>query len=110
MGAIAAEMYQARANRLGLDRETTLRQKGQIRLAAMLHDIGKVGVSDLLLKKPGSLSEAETAVMRSCILRVFRSVRLKALSVNSVEVAFFLRITVRYFDKTQGITYNVCTL
>lgn len=65
VGAIAAEMYQARANRLGQDREMTLRLKGQIRLAAMLHDIGKVGVSDLLLKKPGKLSEDEMAVMRS---------------------------------------------
>ena len=44
------------------------------------------------------------------MLRVFRSVRLKALSVNSVEVAFFLRITVRYFDKTQGNAYNICIL
>ena len=65
VGAIAAEMYQARANRLGLDRETTLRLKSQIRLAAMLHDIGKVGVSDLLLKKPGRLSDEEMSVMTS---------------------------------------------
>jgi len=65
VGALAAEMYQAWANRRGLDRQKTLRLKSQIRLAAMLHDIGKVGVSDLLLKKPGRLSEAEMAVMRS---------------------------------------------
>ena len=39
--------------------------------AAMLHDIGKVGVSDLLLKKKGKLSDEEFAVMREHIrLRV----------------------------------------
>ena len=65
VGAIAAEMYQVRANRLCLDPDVTLHVKSQIRLAAMLHDIGKVGVSDLLLKKPGKLSDDEMAVMRS---------------------------------------------
>jgi len=35
-----------------------------VRLAAPLHDIGKVGVSDLILNKPGKLSEEEMSVMR----------------------------------------------
>ncbi|NCB22800.1 MAG: HD domain-containing protein [Deltaproteobacteria bacterium] len=65
VGAIAAEMYQIRANQLNLDPDVTLHVKSQIRLAAMLHDIGKVGVSDLLLKKPGKLSDEEMAVMRA---------------------------------------------
>ena len=65
VGAIAAEMYQIRANQLNLDPDVTLHVKSQIRLAAMLHDIGKVGVSDILLKKPGKLSDEEMAVMRS---------------------------------------------
>ena len=65
VGAIAAEMYQVRANQLNLDPDVTLHVKSQIRLAAMLHDIGKVGVSDILLKKPGKLSDEEMAVMRS---------------------------------------------
>ena len=35
-----------------------------IRLAAPLHDIGKVGVSDLILNKPSRLTDEEMAVMR----------------------------------------------
>ncbi|HET9001103.1 MAG TPA: PAS domain S-box protein [bacterium] len=35
-----------------------------IRWAALLHDIGKVGVPDEILRKPGSLSAAEWDVMR----------------------------------------------
>lgn len=35
-----------------------------IRLAAPLHDIGKVGISDLILKKPGRLTSEEIATMR----------------------------------------------
>ena len=33
--------------------------------AAALHDVGKVGIPDSILLKPGKLTEAEFAVMRS---------------------------------------------
>lgn len=64
VGAIAAEIFQLRANKLGLDPDETRHVKSLLRMAAMLHDIGKVGVSDLLLKKKGKLSDEEFAVMR----------------------------------------------
>jgi len=43
---------------LGLDDLPTLRR------GALLHDIGKIGVPDNVLRKPAALSEAEWAVMR----------------------------------------------
>ncbi len=36
----------------------------QLRLAARLHDIGKIAISDQILHQPGKLSEAEWALMR----------------------------------------------
>ena len=48
------------ATRLGLDGTTT----EEVRIAGLLHDIGKVGVSDAVLFKPGRLSESEMAEMR----------------------------------------------
>lgn len=35
-----------------------------MRLLAKFHDIGKVGIPDSILKKPGKLTEAETVIMR----------------------------------------------
>jgi putative nucleotidyltransferase with HDIG domain len=36
----------------------------RIRLAGLLHDIGKIGIADPILRKPGELSEAEWSEMR----------------------------------------------
>ena len=48
------------AARLGLDGDRV----EEIRIAGLLHDIGKVGVSDAVLHKPGRLSGSESAEMR----------------------------------------------
>src|SRR5215475_10217653 len=45
---------------LGLD-EGTLRN---LEVAALLHDIGKVGIPDSVLRKPGRLNEEEYALMK----------------------------------------------
>lgn len=43
-----------------------------IRRGAMLHDIGKIGVPDSILSKPGPVSEIEMAVMRQHPEQAFR--------------------------------------
>jgi diguanylate cyclase (GGDEF)-like protein/putative nucleotidyltransferase with HDIG domain len=48
------------ARELGLSEQRTER----VRLAGLLHDIGKVGVPDSILQKPGPLSEAEANVIK----------------------------------------------
>jgi diguanylate cyclase (GGDEF)-like protein len=50
----------AMAEAMGLDARRTER----VRLAGVLHDIGKVAVPDAILNKPGALSEPEWAHMR----------------------------------------------
>jgi CHASE2 domain-containing sensor protein len=55
-----SRMCEAVALRLGLSREEALR----LRRAALLHDVGKIGLPDRILRKPGRLSEEEIEVMR----------------------------------------------
>jgi len=64
VGALAAELYQQWAEKRHEEPETVRYYRGQLRLAAMLHDIGKVGISDLVLKKNGKLTDDEYAVMK----------------------------------------------
>ncbi len=49
------------AEELGMPEE----ERRYLRRAALLHDIGKLGVSNQILDKPGKLDEAEFAVVRS---------------------------------------------
>jgi HD-GYP domain-containing protein (c-di-GMP phosphodiesterase class II) len=45
--------------RIGMDEKDL----GQLEVAALLHDIGKVGVPDSILRKPGKLTDEERALM-----------------------------------------------
>jgi diguanylate cyclase (GGDEF)-like protein/putative nucleotidyltransferase with HDIG domain len=48
------------ARELGLSERRVMR----VRLAGMLHDIGKVGIPDSILRKPGPLTEEELTIIR----------------------------------------------
>lgn len=64
VGSIAAELYHRWAEKHGVEPEELLSTKGRLRLAAMLHDVGKVGIPDSVLKKPGRLDDEERSVMQ----------------------------------------------
>jgi HD-GYP domain-containing protein (c-di-GMP phosphodiesterase class II)/putative methionine-R-sulfoxide reductase with GAF domain len=55
-----SEFSVAIAEELGLSKE----QIYHIRLGGILHDVGKIGVPDAILKKPGRLTDEETNEMR----------------------------------------------
>ncbi|MGH6820479.1 MAG: HD domain-containing phosphohydrolase, partial [Methylocella sp.] len=51
-----------------------------LRLAALLHDIGKVGIPDNILKKPGSLTKEEFLVMTTHTLEGYKILKPVKLS------------------------------
>lgn len=65
VGAVAAEIYQVIAEKTNIDIDTRRVTRSQIRLAAMLHDLGKVAIPHEILKKPGKLTPEEFAIMQT---------------------------------------------
>ncbi|MEM1072365.1 MAG: HD domain-containing phosphohydrolase [Planctomycetota bacterium] len=68
----------------------------RLRLASMLHDIGKVGVPDAVLRKPGKLTDNEFKVIKShpsfgadTLIKVHHEVANDPLVQMSVEIALF---------------------
>jgi HD-GYP domain-containing protein (c-di-GMP phosphodiesterase class II) len=61
----ALEIYERWARRNGLPAHEIDRTRDTLRMAAMLHDVGKVAISDTILKKPGRLTDAERTIMET---------------------------------------------
>lgn len=60
----AVEIYDRWARKAGLPERQISRNRDTLRMAAMLHDVGKVAISDNILKKPGRFTPEERAVMQ----------------------------------------------
>lgn len=61
----AIEIYERWAQQVGLPKRQIERTRDNLRMAAMLHDVGKVGISDIILKKPARFTEDEYEIMKS---------------------------------------------
>ena len=60
-----AEVVEARDKSTGNHIKKTAEFVQKLKRAAPLHDIGKIAVSDLILNKPGKLTDEEFAIMKS---------------------------------------------
>jgi HD-GYP domain-containing protein (c-di-GMP phosphodiesterase class II) len=60
----AVEIYERWARRRELPEREVEKTRDILRMAAMLHDVGKVAISDVILKKPGRFTPKEYAVMQ----------------------------------------------
>lgn len=64
VGGYALEIYEEYARRRGLEQSEIDRNRDSLRMAAMLHDVGKVAISDVILKKPGRFNSDEYEIMK----------------------------------------------
>ena len=64
VGAYSTELYEVWARAQGMAEKEIERQRDILRLAAMLHDVGKVGIVDRILKKPAPLTAEEYEIMQ----------------------------------------------
>ena len=64
VAAYALEIYEHWAHQKGFPKKEIEKQRDAFRMAAMLHDVGKVAISDMILKKPGRFTDEEYEVMK----------------------------------------------
>ena len=64
VGAFSVELYFRWAKKHGVDKVELDRNRDILRMAAMLHDVGKIAISDLILKKPGRFKYDEYEIMK----------------------------------------------
>ncbi|MBN2354206.1 MAG: HD domain-containing protein [Spirochaetales bacterium] len=64
VSALAVELYTAWAKKHGAGLRELRQTRDVLRIAAILHDVGKVAISDVILKKRGKLDERETYHVR----------------------------------------------
>jgi response regulator RpfG family c-di-GMP phosphodiesterase len=89
VGAYAAEVYHQWCLLQGIAHDEIKRTKDSLRIAAMLHDLGKVAISDLILRKPDKLNSREFRIMQYHTIhgaRLFRN-QESDLDVLAAEIA-----------------------
>ena len=64
VSAITLEIFDGWAKRHSVREEESQFARETLRMAAILHDVGKIGISDLILKKPGKLTQQEYEIMK----------------------------------------------
>lgn len=65
VAGFAVEIYEKWAYKQGLEKQKIETTKDTMRMASMLHDVGKVAISDLILKKPAGFTDEEYTIMKS---------------------------------------------
>lgn len=89
VGAYAAEIYHHWALGNGISEPEIKRNRDLIRTAAMFHDLGKIAISDLILRKPKGLEQDEFTIMKYHTIygaRLFKNPN-SDLDVMSGEIA-----------------------
>jgi len=77
---LSVDLWRAWAETSNVHPREIDRGADRLRLAAMLHDVGKIGVSDTILQKPGRLTPAEMQAVRQHVLigaRLFDDVQFE---------------------------------
>jgi HD-GYP domain-containing protein (c-di-GMP phosphodiesterase class II) len=101
VAAYAVEIYETWGAEKALPAKEIERRKDSLRMAAMLHDVGKVAISDLILKKADRLSPEEFAIIKS---HTYLGARLfKNMQSDFEEVA--AQVALNHHEKWDGTGY-----
>jgi HD-GYP domain-containing protein (c-di-GMP phosphodiesterase class II) len=101
VASYSVEIYEAWANRCKCVDDQVSRNRDILRMAAMLHDVGKVAIADAILKKPARLDEAEYQVMKQ---HTYLGARLFDDQYSDFDEAAFL-VALNHHERWDGDGY-----
>lgn len=101
VAAYSIEIYDTWATRKGIAKEIIEKNKDALRMAAMLHDVGKIAISDLILKKPAKLNDDEYTEMKQ---HTVYGARLFLNQSSDFDEAAFL-VSLNHHEKWDGSGY-----
>jgi len=101
VASFAVELYERWAGRRKIPAKKIEKNKDLLRMAAMLHDVGKVGISDIILKKPGKFTDDEFEIMKT---HTFHGATLfKSMQSEFDELA--ARVALTHHENWDGTGY-----
>ena len=101
VAAYSIELYEDWAKGKQIPTQEMEKQKDILRMASMLHDVGKVAISDLILKKPSRLTVNEFEIMKS---HTFMGARLfQNIQSDFDELA--AEVALNHHEKWDGTGY-----
>jgi HD-GYP domain-containing protein (c-di-GMP phosphodiesterase class II) len=101
VGGYSIELYDQWATRHTLSKKEFDRGRDSLRMAAMLHDVGKIAISDLILKKPSRFSRDEFEIMKQ---HTFLGARLFLDSQSDFDEAAF-DVALNHHERWDGNGY-----
>lgn len=84
VGSYAIEVYEKWAQKRAVPQQEIEKKRDVFRMAAMLHDVGKIAISDQILKKPGRFNPEEYEIMK---LHTVHGARLFADRQSEFDIA-----------------------
>jgi HD-GYP domain-containing protein (c-di-GMP phosphodiesterase class II) len=101
VASFSVEIYEAWAIQKGIDTQQIERNKDTLKIASILHDVGKVAITDLILKKPARLDNYEYDLMKQ---HTYLGAQLFLNQRSDFDAAAFL-VTLSHHERWDGRGY-----
>ena len=101
VASYAVALYEHWAGGRGISHEVIEKNRDILRMAAMLHDVGKVAISDTILKKPGRLDDEERELMKQ---HTYMGARLFSEHYSEFDDAAAI-VALNHHEKWDGTGY-----
>lgn len=101
VAAYSVEIYEVWARKKGIPEREIQHNRDLLRMAATLHDVGKIAIPDHILKKAGPLTPEERLVMQQ---HPIQGAKLFLESYSDFDSACFL-VTLNHHERWDGTGY-----